>query len=107
MSTIPQALSYTPPPGPPPGPQNFGPQNFGQLLKGQRTYLGLSLQEAADRLKLSKPHLWDMEQGNSTNPRADTLMAINRHYGLGYEQLFKSLQTQPTVSTGDPQEANP
>ena len=86
---------------------NYNAPTFGQLIKGQRVYLGLSLAQATKLLGISKPHLWDMEQGNSTNPRADTLMAINRHYGLGYEQLFKSLQTQPTVSTGDPQEANP
>lgn len=49
-------------------------------LKSLRNSRGESLQEAADGVGISKPHLWELESGKSTNPSLEILTKIAKHY---------------------------
>lgn len=41
---------------------------LGKLLRTKRELLDLSLKDVADACKISKAHVWDLEQGYSSNP---------------------------------------
>jgi transcriptional regulator with XRE-family HTH domain len=54
--------------------------SFGARLKSLRIGKGESLQKAADAVGISKPHLWELETGNSTNPSLELLTKLAKHY---------------------------
>lgn len=60
-----------------------------QSLIDKRVELNLSLQKAADKLGCTKPHLFDIENGKSSNPRADILNGFVRVYGLTNKQVLE------------------
>ncbi len=64
------------------------------LLERQRKHLGLSLQEAADQIGCTKPHLHDIEKGKSTNPSALILNGMRKAYGLSAECLLDQFLPQ-------------
>lgn len=41
---------------------------LGELIKTKRETAGMSLQELADVVGVSKAHVWDLEQGKTENP---------------------------------------
>jgi len=45
-------------------------------VKELREGLGMSLQELADAVGASKAHIWDLEQGRSTNPSIELLKKL-------------------------------
>jgi transcriptional regulator with XRE-family HTH domain len=54
--------------------------SLGSRLKSLRIGRGASLQKAADALGMSKPHLWELETGKSTNPSLELLTKLAKHY---------------------------
>lgn len=60
---------------------------FAQYIKDAREENGLSLSAAADLIGCTKSHLWDLEQGRSTNPTIKTLAGISRALELKIETL--------------------
>lgn len=57
-------------------------------LKTLRVARGESLQKAADGIGISKPHLWELESGTSTNPSLDLLTRTAKHYGTTIAYLL-------------------
>lgn len=56
---------------------------------------GLSLQEAGDRAGFTKSHMWEFEQGRSSNPSIRMLLGLARAYGVSLEHITG-------ISTGEP-----
>lgn len=54
--------------------------SLGTRLKSLRIGTGESLQKAADSIGISKPHLWELETGKSTNPSLELLTNLAKHY---------------------------
>lgn len=62
--------------------------SFGERLKELRVGKGQSLQEVADAVKASKPHIWELETGRSKNPSLDLLGRIASHFGTTVAYLI-------------------
>lgn len=56
-------------------------------LKELRLKKGLSLQELADAVKVSKAHIWDLEQGRAKNPTIETLRDLSTVLGTTIADL--------------------
>lgn len=63
-------------------------------LREQR---GLSLQEAGDRAGYTKSHMWEFEQGRSTNPTIRMLLGLARAYGVSMHYLLGADTKQPPL----------
>jgi len=63
--------------------------DYDNILERQRKYKDLSLSEAAKIIGISKPHLFDIEKGNSVNPTAKVLNGFRKLYGLSAECLLE------------------
>jgi len=59
-----------------------------RLYKGEK---GISMQNAALDMGLSKTVLWNLEHGFACNPTAKTLNAIRKLYYLSPKQLLNAL----------------
>lgn len=60
---------------------------IGDNLKAKRKSLGLSLRAAAEKIGISHAALFYIE-GNTYNPRYNTLSRISDFYKLTFEELF-------------------
>jgi transcriptional regulator with XRE-family HTH domain len=60
---------------------------FGRKLRAVREGAGKSLQDVADVAGITKNHVWDMEQGRSTNPTIETLCGLAKALGVNAETL--------------------
>lgn len=58
------------------------------MLRTLRASRKLTLQQVADELKVSKPHVWELEKGTSKNPSADTLMKLSKLYSVSIDDLL-------------------
>lgn len=56
-------------------------------LKALRTRSGQSLQQVADAVGASKPHIWELETGRSTNPSLDLLTKLAKHFSVSIADL--------------------
>lgn len=56
--------------------------SFANRLKQCRLKKGLSLQEAADAICISKAHFWELETGKSRNPTTDLLIKISNYFSV-------------------------
>lgn len=54
---------------------------LGEKLKQLRVGKGQSLQQVADAIGASKPHVWELETGRSRNPSLDLLSRLASHFG--------------------------
>ena len=61
--------------------------SFSSKLKELRLQKGLSLQDAADLIAISKTHFWDLETGKSKNPSYDLLEKISDKFGISISSL--------------------
>lgn len=61
--------------------------SFAAKLKELRVRFGQSLQTVADAVGTSKTHIWDMEQGNSTNPSRELLVKLANHFRTSVSEL--------------------
>ena len=53
----------------------------------KRLQKGLSLQDAANLIGISKTHFWDLETGKSKNPSYDLLEKISDKFGISISSL--------------------
>ena len=61
--------------------------SFSSKLKELRLQKGLSLQDAADLIRISKTHFWDLETGKSKNPSYELLEKISNKFGISISSL--------------------
>lgn len=61
--------------------------SLGAKLIELRQRAGLSLQEAADKLGISKTHLWSLEKGQSENPSLELLTKLANLYKVSIDYL--------------------
>jgi len=66
---------------------------LGEIIKKERLNKGLSLQKAADKIGITKPHLFDPESGKSGNPTAKVLNSLREVYGLTADKLLNAVAT--------------
>ncbi len=58
-------------------------------LKDLRIKAGKSLQEVADAVSVSKPHIWELERGTSKNPSFDLIQRLAAYYGVPIDYLAR------------------
>ena len=61
--------------------------SFSSKLKELRLQKGLSLQDAANLIGISKTHFWDLETGKSKNPSYELLEKISNKFGISISSL--------------------
>lgn len=62
--------------------------SFASQLKSMRMRKGKSLQELADEIGISKPHLWDLESGRAKNPTREVLEKISGFFRVPISTLL-------------------
>lgn len=72
-------------------------QTISARLGETRKQRQLSLQAVADRAGLSKAHIWELEQGRSTNPTISAAVAIASALGVSLDYLCGLSTTQPNL----------
>ena len=60
---------------------------LGAKLTTMRLKKGVSLQEVADAVGVSKAHIWELEKGRSSNPSADLIKRLADYFGQDVEFL--------------------
>jgi len=61
---------------------------IGAKLKALRMRKGESLQQVADAVGASKPHIWELESEKSTNPSLDLLTSLAKHFGVPVSHIL-------------------
>lgn len=61
---------------------------FGARLRKFRMAKNLSLQQLADKVGASKAHIWDMEQGKTSNPSLGLLTELSRALDIPIKELI-------------------
>ncbi|HEY9276998.1 MAG TPA: helix-turn-helix transcriptional regulator [Methylotenera sp.] len=56
-------------------------------LKDLRLTKGKSLQEVADAVGASKPHIWELERGTSNNPSLELVKNLANYFGVKIDYL--------------------
>lgn len=56
--------------------------SLGSKIKQLRTKKKESLQKVADGVGVSKPHIWELEQGKSSNPSIGLIQKLSDHFGV-------------------------
>jgi transcriptional regulator with XRE-family HTH domain len=62
---------------------------LGARLKELRVRKGESLQDVADAVKASKPHIWELEAEKSTNPSLELLTSLADHFQVPVSYLLE------------------
>ena len=60
---------------------------IGERLFALRKASGESLQAVADKVEVSKAHVWELEKGRSSNPSFELVRKLARHYGVSVDVL--------------------
>ena len=75
---------------------------FGSRLTELRLKKGESLQEVADRVGVSKVHIWELEKGRTDNPSLSLVTRLANHFGVTVAYLAgedpKAGDADPTLS---------
>jgi transcriptional regulator with XRE-family HTH domain len=58
-------------------------------LKDFRMKKGMSLQEVADKVEISKAHLWDLERARAKNPSFELLTKLANCFGVSVSDLIE------------------
>ncbi len=61
--------------------------NIGERLFSLRQKSGESLQGVADKVGVSKAHVWELEKGRSSNPSFELVRKLAAHYGVSIDVL--------------------
>lgn len=61
--------------------------NIGEKLFSLRQKSGESLQGVADKVGVSKAHVWELEKGRSKNPSFELVRKLAAHYGVSIDVL--------------------
>lgn len=64
--------------------------SLGELLQAARAEIGLSLQQVAEQVGLSKGGISRVEQGEIVKPTLDTLLALSELYGTDSMRLIEA-----------------
>ena len=70
---------------------------FARKLHELRVAKRLSLQDVADRLELSKAHVWNLEKGISGNPSIETVIKFAELYQVSVAHLIGENPDDPEV----------
>ncbi len=57
-------------------------------LRALRRARRVSLQTVADAVKVSKPHIWELEVGRSDNPGIKLVVRLAAYYGVSVAELI-------------------
>ena len=63
--------------------------SFAINLKTLRMRKGESLQQLADAVGVSKPHIWQLERGESKNPSLELLKKLAQHFDTTIAALIE------------------
>lgn len=74
--------------------------SLGLRLKELRVRKGESLQQVADAVGASKPHVWELESEKSKNPSLDLLTKIARHFNVTITYLLDESVSADTMIFG-------
>lgn len=61
--------------------------DIGERLFSLRQKTQESLQEVADKVGVSKAHVWELEKGRSKNPSFDLVRKLATHFGVSLEVM--------------------
>ena len=61
--------------------------SFASRLKELRIKRGKSLQDVADAVGASKPHVWELERGTSKNPSLELVKKLANYFGVKIDYL--------------------
>lgn len=61
--------------------------DIGEKLFSLRQKSGASLQQVADKVGVSKAHVWELEKGRSKNPSFELVRKLAAHYGVSIDVL--------------------
>ena len=73
---------------------------IGARLKELRARNGESLQQVADAVGASKPHIWELEAEKSKNPSLDLLTKIAEHFNVPISYLLDESASADTMIFG-------
>lgn len=62
--------------------------SIGEKIKDARARKKLSLQAVAEKIGVSKTHIWDLETGKSTNPSMELIIKLANFYELAIADLI-------------------
>jgi transcriptional regulator with XRE-family HTH domain len=74
--------------------------SIGARLKELRIRKGQSLQQVADAVGASKPHIWELEAEKSKNPSLDLLTNIAQHFNVPISYLLDESASTDTMIFG-------
>lgn len=60
---------------------------IGERLFSLRQKTGESLQDVANKVEVSKAHVWELEKGRSRNPSFELVRKLANHYGVSIDVL--------------------
>ena len=66
-------------------------------LKKLRNRKGKSLQEVAEAVGVSKPHIWQLERGDKSNPSLELLRKLAVFYDTSISALIEEGEQRPMV----------
>ncbi len=72
--------------------------HMGPFIRQRRKGLRLSLQDVADRCGCTKSHVWELENGRTTNPTISTALALCRALQCNLNSLLGIDVSQPNFS---------
>lgn len=61
---------------------------IGERLFSLRQKTGESLQDVANKVEVSKAHVWELEKGRSRNPSFELVRKLAAHYGVSIDVLI-------------------
>ena len=73
---------------------------LGARLRELRVRKGESLQQLADAVKASKPHIWELEMEKSTNPSLELLTSLAAHFEVPVSHLLDESPASDTMIFG-------
>src|SRR5215472_15880735 len=63
--------------------------SIGAWIKKLRIRKGESLQQVADAVRASKPHIWELESNRAANPSLDLLQRLAQHFNVPITYLLQ------------------
>jgi transcriptional regulator with XRE-family HTH domain len=73
---------------------------LGARLRELRVRKGESLQDVADAVKASKPHIWELEAEKSKNPSLELLTSLAEHFQVPVSYLLDESASADTMIFG-------
>jgi transcriptional regulator with XRE-family HTH domain len=73
---------------------------LGARLRELRVRKGESLQQVADAVKASKPHIWELEAEKSKNPSLELLTGLAEHFEVPVSYLLDESASADTMIFG-------